>query len=276
MLVDIKEFVKVWKNDIRREVESIFASAPVLGIVQVGDNEASNRYVRNKIKDAVEVGFSPLFTKLPASISHTELVRATSWTQARSDGFMIQLPVPQHIIDNGGPLENYIDRPKDIDGFRKDSTFEPCTPKGIMAYLDYCGFQPEGKNVVIIGRSKIVGKPMAQMMEARNATVTLCHSKTRNVYDFTEKADLVICAVGKANFLDCSRINCPVIDVGINFVDDKMVGDCFNTEGKEVTPVPGGVGLLTRAALMENMLIAAKGNNNILRKKDFEKDLINL
>ena len=123
-----------------------------------------------------------------------------------------------------------------------------------MIYLTHCGFKFKGANVVILGRSELVGKPLAEMMTNAHATVTLCHSATRNIWDHISMADLIISAVGKANFLNCYAIYCPVVDVGINFTEDgKMVGDCFNTEGREVTPVPGGVGLLTRCALLEQI-----------------------
>ena len=130
-----------------------------------------------------------------------------------------------------------------------------------MNYLDYCGFEPEGKHVVVIGRSDIVGKPMARMMTDANATVTLCHSRTKNLSHFTHDADLVITAVGKAKFLNCYSLHVPVVDVGINFNEEgKLCGDCYNTENRDVTPVPGGVGLLTRLALLENTIKAWKAH----------------
>jgi methylenetetrahydrofolate dehydrogenase (NADP+)/methenyltetrahydrofolate cyclohydrolase len=127
-----------------------------------------------------------------------------------------------------------------------------------MKYLEYCGWVSIGKNVTIIGRSDIVGKPMAQLLTDADATVTLCHSKTRNLHQHLTHADLIVCAVGKAKFLDCRIINAPVIDVGINFDENgKLCGDCYNTENADVTPVPGGVGLMTRCMLLENVYNAA-------------------
>jgi methylenetetrahydrofolate dehydrogenase (NADP+)/methenyltetrahydrofolate cyclohydrolase len=164
------------------------------------------------------------------------------------------LPLPKHIdvkqVQKSIPPEN------DVDGFLNESEFEPATPKGIMDYLRYCEFDLCGKNVVILGRSDIVGKPLARMMTDADATVTLCHSKSR-IWDFMDSADLVVSAVGKAGFLNCYPIYVPVIDVGINFDENgKMVGDVVNGEGRDVTPVPGGVGLLTRCALLDNVIRA--------------------
>jgi methylenetetrahydrofolate dehydrogenase (NADP+)/methenyltetrahydrofolate cyclohydrolase len=125
-----------------------------------------------------------------------------------------------------------------------------------MDYLEYCGFDLCGKDVVIIGRSEIVGKPLARMMTDADATVTLCHSKSY-LEPHIKNADLIVCAVGKPQFLDCSKINVPVIDVGINFDENgKLCGDCYNSEGRDITPVPGGVGLLTRCALLDNVISA--------------------
>jgi methylenetetrahydrofolate dehydrogenase (NADP+)/methenyltetrahydrofolate cyclohydrolase len=145
---------------------------------------------------------------------------------------------------------------KDVDGFHPDSPYAPATPGGIMKYLRACEFDLTGKDVVIIGRSNIVGKPLAAMMTDADATVTLCHSKSKLSHHLYS-ADLIVTAVGKAGFLNCYPIHVPVIDVGINFDENgKLVGDCFNTEGRDVTPVPGGVGLLTRCALLDNVIEA--------------------
>jgi methylenetetrahydrofolate dehydrogenase (NADP+)/methenyltetrahydrofolate cyclohydrolase len=165
----------------------------------------------------------------------------------------VQLPLPPQI--NEKEIIKLIDTKKDVDGFRSDSEFVPATPGGIMKYLEYCGWEAEGKEVTIIGRSDIVGRPLARLMERANATVTLCHSKTKNLEAHLKDADLVVVAVGKPNFLDCGELKALVIDVGINVDENgKLVGDCCNIEGKEVTPVPGGVGLLTRCMLLENVI----------------------
>ena len=168
------------------------------------------------------------------------------------------MPLPDHIDETAIKLA--IDPMKDVDGFHPASHFKPCTPSGIVDYLiNGCNYDFEGKNVTIFGRSEIVGRPLADMLLKLNATVTLCHSKTRNVWNHINTADLIVSAVGKAGFLNCYAIHVPVVDVGINFDENgKLVGDCFNTEHRDVTPVPGGVGLLTRVALLENTLLAAQ------------------
>lgn len=138
-----------------------------------------------------------------------------------------------------------------------------------MKYLEYCDWDPTGKDVTIIGRSDIVGKPLTKLMTDADATVTLCHSKTRNIDRYVVGADLIVSAVGKRKFLNCYAIHIPVIDVGINFDENgKLCGDCYNTENRDVTPVPGGVGLMTRCMLLENVYNAA-----IMRKDKNEEDL---
>lgn len=252
---NIKEYVKSQKEQVREEVAALSYS-PQLAIVQVGNNEASNRYVANKVKDCGDVGIKAHCYYFEEKIQEDDLVSEILEIQKWYDGIIVQLPLPAHI--NNERIKKIIEENKDVDGFHPLSWFDPCTPKGIMDYLRDSDFEVEGKSVVIIGRSDIVGKPLAKMMTDANATVTLCHSKTKNLWKHIDNADLIVCAVGKANFLNCYSIHVPVIDVGINFVDGKLVGDCFNTENKEVTPVPGGVGLLTRLALLKNVVKAAK------------------
>ena len=254
-LLHIKDYVKQWKGEIAQEIKNIDYQPPKLVIFQIGNNEASNRYVRNKKKDCEEVGIQCDIRKFEDGVPQYEIARQIASAQCSYDGVMLQLPVPQGYNENY--LISLIDKHKDVDGLTSQSNFVPCTPLGIMKYLEHCNFDLEGKNVVICGRSEIVGKPLAKLMQDKNATVTVLHSRSRNHQDYYALADLIVSAVGKANFLDCTNINVPVIDVGINFVDGKLVGDCCNTDGKEVTPVPGGVGLLTRCALLENTLAAA-------------------
>lgn len=222
--------------------------------MQVGNNEASNRYVRNKVKDCEEIGIFAEVVKCDENINTDELINVIRKLQWKYSGIIVQLPLPKHIDKE--LVIAAIDKTKDVDGFKEGSKFNPCTPQGIMMWLDKIEFELSGAHVVIIGRSNIVGKPMAKMLTDADATVTLCHSKTKNLDKMVEMADLVICAVGKANFLDCKNITVPVIDVGINFVDGKLVGDCYNG-GDNVTPVPGGVGLLTRMALLYNVISAS-------------------
>ena len=253
-LRNIKDYTNNYLKEKYKYRVSQLSEPPRLAIVQVGDNEASNRYVRNKVKDCEEVGIIADVYSYPNNMTEFELDDELSHLQEFYDGVIVQLPLPPHIRSSIATAA--ILPQKDVDGFRHDSKFSPATPKGIMDYLRFCGFEFEGKDVVIIGRSEIVGKPLAKMMMDANATVTLCHSKS-NLERHLNNCDLIVCAVGKANFLDCSEINVPVIDVGINFDDNgKMIGDCYNVEGKIITPVPGGVGLLTRCALLENVIIA--------------------
>lgn len=258
ILKDIKGFVKAWKQNLYNKIHNS-SITPTLGIIQVGDNPASTKYVNNKIKDCKEVGINVLKISLPEDVREPDLLTAVSDTAQKSDGIIVQLPLPPQI--DVTKVKKAIPQEKDVDGFIYDSPYFSCTPLGIMEYLDYCGFNLDGKNVIIIGRSDIVGKPLARMMTNANATVTLCHSHTTNLWQHICNADLIICAVGKAKFLNCYAIHVPVIDVGINFIEIdgkmKMVGDCFNTENRDVTPVPGGVGLLTRCALLENTWKAA-------------------
>lgn len=249
-LKNVKEFVKEWKEELKQKVEG----NPTVGIVQVGENPASTRYVRNKIKDCEEIGIDAKLLSLPEEVTEEEFLRQFLPFRSTVNSIIIQLPLPPQLDIN--KLKMLIPDDMDVDGFSPTSPFDPCTPAGIMKYLDYCGFDLDGKNVVIAGRSEIVGRPLAKMMIDRNATVTLCHSHTKNICTFYRTADLIVTAVGKPNFLNCYPIHVPVIDVGINFVDGKMVGDCINTENRDVTPVPGGVGLLTRCALLENVIIA--------------------
>ena len=253
-LRDIKDYVKTFKNVIKTRIEVDYKEAPpTLAIIQVGNNEASNRYVRNKLKDCDEVGITAHAYYYPEDTTEFELVDEIEHLVEFYDGVMVQLPLPPHIRVEAAIAA--IPKEKDVDGFRRDSCFDPATPLGIVNYLDYCGFEWTGKEVTIIGRSDIVGKPLARLMTNKDATVTLCHSKSKlsnHIYD----SDLIVCAVGQAGFLNCYPIHCPVVDVGINFVDGKLVGDCYNTDGRNVTPVPGGVGLLTRLTLLENVVKA--------------------
>lgn len=228
-----------------------------MAVIQIGNNEASNRYIKNKKKDCDEVGIKCEWYYYPEEITTEQLILEIKDLQDYVDGLIVQMPLPNHI--NETAIKLAINSNKDVDGFHPMTLFEPCTPKGIIDYLDYCRFSFEGSNVLVIGRSDIVGKPMAKMLTEKNCTVTLAHSKTKNLWRHIEMADLVICAVGKEKFLNCYAIHVPVIDVGINFDENgKLIGDCYNTENREVTPVPGGVGLLTRVALLENVVKAHK------------------
>lgn len=249
---NIKEFCADWKASLKDRLNGQGA----LYIIQVGDNEASTRYVRNKVKDAEEVGIKAEVVKLEWTSTQEQveqqIEKIVMENASNPCGIIVQLPLPPHI--NKDRLTDLIPFRMDVDGFKMGSPYIPCTPAGIVYYLNSCNFRFDGAHVVIIGRSDIVGKPLARLLTDMNCTVTLCHSHTKNLAQHIYHCDLIIVAVGKAGFLNCYPIYVPVIDVGINFNEEgKLVGDCINTDGRQVTPVPGGVGLLTRCALMENM-----------------------
>ena len=265
---NIKEYCSECKTAIKEIIEqdfSDFVKKPTLAVFQIGNNEASTRYIRNKKKDCEEVGINFEWYYYPEEITTNDLIQEIKDMNDYVDGLIIQMPLPDHIDVTA--IKQAVNPKKDVDGFHPNSRFRPCTPTGIIDYLiDGCGYNFEGKNITIFGRSDIVGKPLADMLLELDATVTLCHSKTRNAWDHINTADLIISAVGKAGFLNCYAIHVPVVDVGINFDENgKLVGDCINTENRDVTPVPGGVGLLTRVALLENTLLEAQ-----LRRKEDE------
>lgn len=264
---NIKEYCAIKKAHLKETIERDFPEGirkPTLAVFQIGNVEASTRYIRNKKKDCEEVGINFEWYYYPEEITTEELVCEIKDMTPYVDGLIVQMPLPDHIDETAIKLA--IDPAKDVDGFHPMSRFNPCTPAGIVDYLTTgCNYDFAYENVTIFGRSDIVGKPLAKMLTDLDATVTLCHSKSKDKWQYIKTADLIITAVGKPGFLNCYAIHVPVIDVGINFDENgKLVGDCINTEGRDVTPVPGGVGLLTRVALLENTLLAAQ----MRREKD--------
>ena len=268
MIIDGKQLSAKLKEQMAEQVVELkakYGRVPSLAVILVGENPASQSYVRGKIKAAEEVGIKSELITMPAEISEEALLAEIDRLNADAliDGVLVQLPLPKHI--NEERVIDAIAFEKDVDGFHPANVANlwlgkpcivPCTPKGIMQMIAECGFDVAGKKAVVVGRSNIVGKPLAAMMTAADATVTLCHSKSKLSHHLYS-ADLIVTAVGKAGFLNCYPIHVPVIDVGINFDENgKLVGDCFNTEGRDVTPVPGGVGLLTRCALLDNVIEA--------------------
>ena len=257
----MKEYAAMRKSQLKEYITQK-SITPTLLIIRVGDNKASERYVRNKIKDCEEVGIAAIDAHLSEGISTIGLLDFIQENQYIYDGIIVQQPLPAHIDQE--VINKIIDPKRDVDGFHPMSKFKPATAKGIVDYHEWRNFDFESAKVTVIGRSDIVGKPLARMLTDKDCTVTLCHSKTlwEDIWNSVNNSNLTICAVGQPHFLDCSSLSIPVIDVGINFDrEGKMCGDCFVWNGTErnVSPVPGGVGLLTRVALLENVVEAAYG-----------------
>lgn len=266
-VIDCKSISERRRHELQ---QYILATGKRLGlaVILVGDNPASKTYVANKNKACDAVGIYSE-TCYMASASSTEgVIAEVERLSNRADisGVIVQLPLPEHIDERA--VVAAIPPEKDVDGLTPlnmgrlitgTNALEPCTAKGVVSILNSVGCRLKGANCVIIGRSNIVGKPLATMLTARDATVTLCHSKTQNLADITQRADIVICAVGQANFLSADMIseNTIVIDVGINRDENgKIVGDVCQTVAhkcKAITPVPGGVGVMTVTSLLENI-----------------------
>lgn len=262
--MEVKEFVSLRKQSMRQEVMKL-DHKPKLIIIQANDSPASDAYIRGKRKDAAEIGFEAILDKRGSSITEEELLSliATYNADPTVDGLLVQLPLPSHISETKVKLA--IAPKKDVDGFHPLSEHSPCTPKGIVEYLEEEGFPFQGKNAVVIGRSEIVGKPMAKMLLAKNCNVTQLHSKTsrEDMEFYVAHADLIVIATGKLYLLDHTftfKKDAYVIDVGMDRgADGKLHGDCEpGLPVKLQTPVPGGVGLLTRLALMENLWEACR------------------
>lgn len=270
----IKDTVKEKTIELKKEGKEI-----TLAVIIVGNDPASRVYVNNKKKACEYVGFRSLEFALDESTTEEELLSLIDKLNADEtvNGILCQLPVPKHIDD-----EKVIDRispDKDVDGFSKinvgrlwvgDYDLAACTPMGVMELLKYYNIEVSGKNCVIIGRSNIVGKPMAALLLEQNGTVTICHSRTKNLAQVTSQADIIVAAVGRAGFVtaDMVKEGAVVVDVGINRnAEGKLCGDVDFEAVKEkasyITPVPGGCGPMTIALLMKNTLIAAEKQNKI-------------
>ncbi|MBO4342333.1 MAG: bifunctional methylenetetrahydrofolate dehydrogenase/methenyltetrahydrofolate cyclohydrolase FolD [Clostridia bacterium] len=275
-IIDGKQIRDSVLDRLREQVSALKAGGknPCLCVIIVGDDTASKVYVNNKKKACESIGIESKEYALPESTTTEELLGLIDKLNADSSitGILCQMPVPAH-IDSKAVLER-ISPYKDVDCFHPfnvgklsqgDNVFLPCTPAGMVEMLDYMGVEIAGKHCVIIGRSDIVGKPMAMLMLQRDATVTVCHSKTKNLADITRTADIVVVAVKKPYFLksDMIKEGAVVLDVGINRnAEGKICGDVDFEDCKEkasmITPVPGGVGPMTIAMLMNNTVIAAK------------------
>ena len=241
---------------------------PTLGIIRVGNDPASETYVRNKVKTCSELGIRCIAFHLPEDITQAELemhidimqdFRSYRGVEFSTDGIILQLPLPAHL--DAEEAIGQIPDEKDVDGLTALTSTIPCTPLGIMNILDREGIGLEGKHAVIVGRSNLVGKPLAKLLLERNCTVTVCHSKTEDLVKHTRSADILISAVGKPGLIETYDIkpDAVVIDVGISRVNGKLVGDVspyaadLNPNAR-VTPVPGGVGKTTVAALVCNLV----------------------
>lgn len=283
-LINGKEIAAQVKADIAADVKKLaeFGITPGLAVIIVGDDPASKIYVRNKKKACEEVGFYSEEFALPEKTSQKELLELIDTLNKRFDidGILVQLPLPKHL--NEKTIIGAISPKKDVDAFSPfnvgrimigEYRFLPCTPAGVMELIKSTGVEIAGKNCVVIGRSNIVGKPMAMMLLHENGTVTVCHSKTENLAEITSKADILVSAVGKANFVTGEMVKegAVVIDVGMNHDDEgKLCGDVKFDEVEPkagyITPVPGGVGPMTIAMLMKNTLTAAKLNASVATK----------
>lgn len=275
-LIDGKELAKKIRMNLKNEVDELknMGINPKLAVIMVGDDKASKVYVKNKSKACEEIGIEYEEFLMEDNISMEELLKLIENLNNRKDihGILLQSPIPKNLQIN--EAFNKISYKKDVDGFNPinvgklsigEDCFISCTPFGVVKMLEEYNIETQGKNVVIIGRSNIVGKPLIQCMLQKNATVTVCHSKTENIKEITKDADILIAALGKAKFVtsDMVKDGAVIIDVGINRNDDgKIVGDVDfeNVEKKAsyITPVPGGVGPMTIAMLMTNVVKAAK------------------
>ena len=275
-LIDGNALAKQIRAEVAGRTQALKARGvqPHLAIVLVGEDPASQVYVKHKVADSEQTGLKATLERYPADMSEAELLLRIHALNAdrQVHGILVQLPVPKH-MDSHKIIEA-ISPAKDVDGFHVSSAgalmvgqpgFWPCTPHGCMKMLESIGYDLRGKNAVVIGRSNIVGKPMAMMLLAKDATVTVCHSRTADLAAHTRNADVVVAAVGKRNVLtrDMVKPGAVVIDVGMNRNDEgKLCGDVDFDGVKEVagwiTPVPGGVGPMTRAMLLVNTIEAAE------------------
>ena len=279
MNIDGKKLAEERRLIHAKEMEALAQNGivPSLAVVLVGDNDASKVYVRNKINACAKWGIESIEHRLPAETTQEELVALVEQLNAdkKVNGILVQLPLPKQICEE--TILNLINPDKDVDGFsdinagklmRGTNVLTPCTPKGIVELIKSTGIEVKGKHCVVIGRSNIVGKPIAMLMLGLDATVTVCHSKTKNMAEITKQADILISAVGIAHFVkaDMVKEGAVVIDVGINRdSNNKLCGDVLFEEVAPkcayITPVPGGVGPMTINCLMENTVTAAKFQN---------------
>ncbi len=276
VIMDGKALSIKLKNALKNEVEELKGNGinPCLAVIIVGDNPASKIYVNNKKKSCEELGIKSLEYALSGETTEEELLSVIDELNNNEevDGILCQLPLPSHICEKN--IINAISPEKDVDAFHPenvghimigDYTFLPCTPAGVMEILREYEIDVAGKNCVVVGRSNIVGKPMTMLLLKKNATVTVCHSRTKDLASFTKNADVLVSAVGKPGLItaDMVKENAVVVDVAINRLESgKLCGDVDFENVKEkasfITPVPGGVGPMTIATLMKNTVTSAK------------------
>ncbi len=280
-IIDGKVISQSVKDRVAKEVADLKQKGITTGlaVIIVGEDPASKVYVANKKKACEALGIISEEYALPESTTQEELLSLIDTLNKKEsiNGILCQLPLPKHL--NEDEVINAILPEKDVDAFHPqnvgkimlgDYDFVPCTPAGIMEMLDFEGIDITGKTCVVIGRSNIVGKPMGMLLLHKNGTVTICHSKTKNLKEVCALADILVAAVGRPNFVtaDMVKDGAVVIDVGINRVDGKLVGDVdFNAvkdKCSAITPVPGGVGPMTIAMLMQNTVTAAKKQNKVI------------
>ncbi len=279
--IDGKAIAAALRGEIAAEVEELKAKGvcPGLAVILVGSDPASCTYVRNKQKACLEAGIHAEQIDLPENTTQEELLAVVAELNARKDihGILCQLPLPRHLDDEA--VIAAISPEKDVDAFHAENVghimigdirFLPCTPAGVMELLHRSDIAVEGKQCVVIGRSNIVGKPMAMLLLHENATVTICHSRTKNLAEVCRQADILVAAVGRAKFVtaDMVKPGATVIDVGINRDENgKLCGDvdfdAVEPIAGAITPVPGGVGPMTIALLLKNTLTAAKQQNGL-------------
>lgn len=263
------------RAELKKEAEKLTSEGrqPGIAVILLGDNPASQSYVRSKEKTAVELGFYSVVERMPADITQEQLLDLIAQfnQDERIHGILVQLPLPSQISEKA--VIDAIDPAKDVDGFTPENigklqigveSFLPCTPHGVIQMLRRTGIPIAGQHAVVVGRSNIVGKPMAQLLLQEDATVTICHSRTKDLPSITRQADILIAAVGRAGVItaDMVKPGAVVIDVGVNRVDGQLVGDVDFEGVREVasyiTPVPGGVGPMTITMLMYNTVESAK------------------
>ncbi|MCP1097037.1 bifunctional methylenetetrahydrofolate dehydrogenase/methenyltetrahydrofolate cyclohydrolase FolD [Bacillaceae bacterium OS4b] len=275
-IINGKEIAESVRQEISKEVQQLREKniVPGLAVILVGDNQASQTYVRNKQKACEDLGMHSVLIKKPAELSQDELIQSIAELNQDDSihGILVQLPLPGHIQEKA--IIEAISPEKDVDGFHPinigrmmtgQDAFLPCTPYGVMVMLEYIDYDLEGKHVVIVGRSNIVGKPAGQLFLNANATVTYCHSRTKDLAYYTKQADVVVAAVGKRDTITSDHIKegAIVIDVGMNRNDEgKLCGDVAFDEVKNkasyITPVPKGVGPMTITMLMKNTVKSAQ------------------